>query len=119
MQNQQNQFNSSQDKKLLDKTKWEELITEWEKSNESQRAFCNRLGININTFSYIRSKMLRKNEKSKPSKFIPITVTESNKKVETHDVILESSNGIKLIIASSISPAKFKQLLELVGWKHA
>jgi hypothetical protein len=108
--------NKSRAMKLLDKTKWEKLIADWEKSNESQASYCDRLGLNINTFTYIRSRLQKDKHKAK---FIPVTVNKVSKSIEIHDIILESSNGIKLRIPVTISKENFKQLLALIGWQHA
>ena len=40
----------------LDMDKWREIIGGWNKSEENQKAYCQRLGVNLNTFSYARSK---------------------------------------------------------------
>lgn len=78
--------------KMLDKTRWQALIVEWKKSNESQKAFCNRLGLNVNTFTYMRGKLLQEDKGPKATKFIPVTVSEANKLIDICEVTLESPN---------------------------
>lgn len=123
MQNHQDQPNNQSRISTHDKIKWSELIAEWEKSNESQKQFCDRLGINVNTFTYMRSKLLSSNKKlNKSKKFIPVTIAKDVAKENikcTDLIILESNNGIKLHIPLSISFDKLTHLLKLVGWNHA
>ena len=111
--------NTSKEIRILDKTKWRTLIEEWKESNESQKAFCNRLGLNINTFTYMRGKFLKKDDKYRVAKFIPVAVKDANMPIDLKEIILESANGIKLRIPTSINLETFKQLLTLLGWQHA
>lgn len=123
MQNHQDQPNDQSRISTLDKIKWSELIVEWENSNESQKQFCDRLGINVNSFTYMRGKLLSSGKKiAKSKKFIPVTIAkeedkENNKSTDT--IILENSNGVKLHISLSIPFDKLSHLLQLVGWSHA
>ena len=117
------ELNNQSGKATLDKIKWLELIAEWEKSNESQKQFCDRLGINVNTFTYMRGKLLSSGKKlAKNKKFIPVTIAkeEDKEKIIYLDVIiLENRNGIKLHIPLSVPFDKVSHLLQLAGWSHA
>jgi hypothetical protein len=98
----------------IDKEKWAQLILEWEKSNESQTAFCNRLNLNIHTFTYVRDKVL-KDALSK--KFIPVSIQEENSPSPLiADITLENPKGFKLHIPSLIADEQLIHLLKLVGW---
>ncbi len=105
-----------------DKVKWAELIAQWENGHERQKAFCARLGLNHNTFTYWRGIFLAKNRQAKnKTKFIPIAIKEekSNTVFNLDKLILENSNGFKLHIPLSISRDQLKDLLRSVGWSHA
>lgn len=43
----------------LDMERWREIVIGWDKSGETQQAYCQRLGVSLNTFSYARSKLLQ------------------------------------------------------------
>lgn len=99
-------------KTLLDKEQWSKLITEWKNSTESQREFCKRLNLNINTFTYIKSKLEIKN---KQKKFIPLTIRQNISPAPILNVILENAKGIKLHFTSTMDD-NLIQLLKIVGW---
>ncbi len=107
---------------LLDKEKWLALINEWEKCDESQKAFCQRLQLNLHTFSYMRSRLLARKKKSIANKFIPLKLKD-NEEVSpqrlAHYFTLESNQGIKLHIPFDINEEKLLILLRLTGWPHA
>lgn len=56
----------------LDMQQWTKLVKEWDKIQETQQAYCNRLNLNINTFVYVKTKLNRK--KQVKAKFIPLTI---------------------------------------------
>ncbi len=51
--------NNSAKNTPIDMDKWREVVEAWKKSGENQKAYCQRLGISLNTFSYARSKLLK------------------------------------------------------------
>jgi hypothetical protein len=64
-------------KKTLDLEEWSRLVTEWKKSSESQKDFCARLNLNINTFTYVKA---------------PIQIRSATPLL-SHD-LLNTSNGV-------------------------
>jgi predicted enzyme involved in methoxymalonyl-ACP biosynthesis len=74
----------------LDKEKWREIIEAWNKSGENQKAYCQRLGISINTFTYARGKMML-HDKPK-AQFIPVTVNNNSaeKNMPQSAIVLEN-----------------------------
>lgn len=102
---------------VLDMAKWQSIIAEWEASKESQKRYCTRLGINLNTFTYVRSKL---GLVSKP-KFIPVTVNPSaNKGSESIDrLVIETPQGFKLHISSSLSVERLAKIFRLCGLQDA
>jgi hypothetical protein len=106
---------------LLDEKKWLSLIAEWENGDESQREFCERLQINLHTFSYMRSQTLAK--KNRPeNKFIAVKVKEeilgSHSQNNVLLMLIESNNGIKIHISLDTADIKILHILKLIGWHH-
>lgn len=99
--------------KNLNREEWAILIAEWQAGTESQKDFCERLNLNINTFTYIKGKLAKKN---KSAKFLPVKIV---KDTTTHqpilNVILENAKGIKLHI-NFASDETLIHLLKIVGW---
>jgi hypothetical protein len=103
-----------------DKSKWAELIGEWERSEESQKAFCARLGLNLNTFVYWRARFVAASKReAKRNKFIPLAIKNEVAQKPGSEMILENKNGIRLLIPLSISSDKLVQILKMVGFIHA
>lgn len=99
----------------LDLDTWRPIINEWDRNKESQKTYCARLGINVNTFMYMRVKHFKKN-KSK-SNFIPVTlVNTENKNASPCVLILENTRGFKLQIPHSLSQSELTKILQLAGW---
>jgi len=103
----------------LDMDKWREIIEGWNESSQSQKAYCQRLGVNLNTFSYARSKLLQK-EKPK-TQFIPVTIKSNNEeKLSVSSlIILENPHGYKLHLSASLSLEQLAKLFKLSGWNDA
>lgn len=99
---------------LLDKQKWIAFIEEWENSNESQKAFCERLQLNHNTFSYMRAQVLSKRNKTE-NKFIAVKVKEETP-AQNNLLIIENNKGIKLQVSIDINEAKLAHILRVIGW---
>jgi len=107
--------------KALDMKKWQDLISDWEKTKESQKSFCLRLGLNINTFTYIRGKLSSDSKKQiSNNHFIPVKIKNSPLlKTSIEQLIIENINGIKLHIPINLSKEKLILLFDLIGWQHA
>src|SRR5579862_8073730 len=105
--------NNSATNAPLDMNKWREIIEAWNESNENQKDYCQRLGVNLNTFTYVRSKLLQQ-EKSK-SHFIPLTI-KSNKEETVFSssmITLENPHGYKLHLSASLSSEQLAKLFKL------
>jgi hypothetical protein len=103
----------------LDIDKWREIIEAWNKSGDTQKAYCQRLGVNLNTFSYLRSKLLQKNNPK--TQFIPLTVKSNNaeKIIPSSIITLENARGYKLQFSASLSLEQLTKLFQLSGWNDA
>lgn len=102
----------------LDMHQWSILVKQWDQTKESQQAYCKRLNLNINTFSYVRAKI--KQGHTLAAKFIPVTV-QSHEPItdEINLLIFENKQGIKLKIPVSIKESVLLKVLKLIGWSHA
>lgn len=103
-----------------EKQKWITLIMDWEKSNESQRAYCKRQELNLHTFTYLRGKLLADKKKLPTAKFIPIKMKkEPAVDFSGLQITIENMKGLKLYMPLMIQEEKLLKLLKLVGWHHA
>ena len=102
----------------LDMNKWREIIKEWNKSGENQKTYCQRLGLNLNTFIYARSK-LREPKQSKKPQFVSLTVKNDEEKLSASSIILENPRGYKLYLSASLSLDQLMKVFKLSGWNHA
>ena len=102
---------------ILDKQKWIVLISGWEKSKESQRAYCERLELNLNTFTYMRSQLFAVKKKQATNKFIPIKVKEETMAdlAQLQIITIEINKGIKLHVPLMIDEVKLTRILKLLG----
>lgn len=103
----------------LDMKKWQTLIADWEPGKETQKNYCERLGISLNTFVYVRSK-LAQNKKTKPT-FIPVKLNqlEDQQSQITDRVTIENPHGFKLHISSDLSLDRLAKIFKLCGWHNA
>jgi hypothetical protein len=99
---------------------WSELNAEWENSKESQASFCKRKNINLNTFTYWRSKCtLKENKETKQlENFIPVKIKPENVSIIS-PIIIENTSGIKILIPAHLSENQLAEILKLVGFHHA
>jgi hypothetical protein len=100
----------------LDMKKWRSVIEEWDSSKENQKDYCHRLGVSLNTFTYVRGKLLQKNKIK--SKFIPVTLghIEETKNHSQNLLTLENPRGFKLHISPSLSLEQLSKIFKLSGW---
>jgi hypothetical protein len=103
----------------LDMERWRDIIESWNKSGENQKVYCQRLGISLNTFTYARSK-LRKKDKPK-TQFIPLTIKSSGEEKTLLEsiTVLENPRGYKLHFSTSLSLEQLTKLFKLSGWDNA
>ncbi len=112
--------NSPSQKTLaLNMEKWRSIITDWELSKESQKKYCERLGISLNTFTHARSKLIR-DKKIKPA-FIPLSLNpiEIQNSSSINTVIIENPKGFKLHVSSELSLDRLVKIFKLCGWLNA
>lgn len=104
----------------LDMNKWRKIIDEWTISGENQKAYCERLGVNLNTFVYARGKLQQKNNKLK-NPFIPLTIKSSDAEniLAPSIIVLENSQGYKLHFSATLSLEQLTKIFKLAGWYHA
>ena len=103
----------------IDMEKWRSIIDGCDPDKENQKKYCLRLGINLNTFTYIRGKLSKKSKKSQ-SNFIPVTLNRftDQKSQTTYDLTLENSQGFKLHFSSLLSLDQLTKIFKLFGCYH-
>jgi len=103
----------------LDKIKWFNLVKAWDPKREKQKQYCERLGISLTTFSYVRSKLMK--ETKIKTKFISLTVNQADspKTTEPELLTLENPQGFKLHFSPSLSLDQLTKLFKLSGWQNA
>ncbi len=108
-------FDSLHSKKYnsVDKEKWIELVKEWEKSNESQSAFCRRKNVDIKIFSYVKTKLLPKKPQNK---FIPVAIQKEAPISNIENIVLINTSGIKLYIPIGVADDQLINILRIAGW---
>lgn len=96
---------------------WRKVCVDWQKSGESQAAYCRRLEIKMNTFSYWRAKFSDKDKKLKKSfvKVTPATFSVDQEK----PIIIQLLSGIKIILPARIGKEQLTNILEILGVTHA
>lgn len=101
----------------LDTTKWHAIIADWEQSHESQKAYCERMNINLNTFTYMRGKLLAEKKKQNGSSFVAVKIKPDAKSIVSPQAItIENSKGMKIHLPVTIHEAQLKQILQVLGW---
>lgn len=106
----------------LDMVRWREIVEAWNGNIETQQAYCKRLGISLNTFSYARSKL---QQQTKPKNhFIPIALKSSEEKTNSYSashsaIVIENPRGYKLHLSVSLSSEQLAKLFKISGWSHA
>lgn len=98
--------------KVINQEEWSKLISEWKSGTESQKEFCARLNLNMNTFTYIKGKL---SAKDKQKKFIPLTIRQEACPKLKPNIILENTKGMKLHIPLT-ADEDMMGLLKLAGW---
>ena len=68
------------DGKAGKRTDWEKRIAEWERSSQSQKAFCAQRGLALSTFQWWRAQTKRR-EPSAPA-FLPMAMGVSTVEIE-------------------------------------
>jgi hypothetical protein len=109
--------NHSAKKPLLDMERWRKIVDAWDGKIETQSAYCQRLGISLNSFSYARSKLQHKS-KSKLH-FVPLNVKSSKVENFSTIILLENPSGYRLHIPVSLSADQLKKIFNISGWNNA
>ena len=96
-----------------DKSYWRELIGIWQKSNESQKDFCDRMNIKVGTFAHWRGIFTKENKRS-TNKFINVQVIPTVRDKADYFTI-ECQTGHKIIFSASLNLEQVQQIFKLLG----
>ena len=102
----------------IDMEKWRGIVEAWNTSGENQKAYCQRLGVSLNTFCYVRGKLMRQNKPK--TQFVPLTIKNlSEEKALSPHHRIGKSQGYKLHIPASLSLEQLAKIFKLSGWNDA
>lgn len=96
---------------------WRKVCEDWSKSGETQLAYCQRLGIKMNTFTYWRAKFSDK-KKSKKT-FVKVTPLALPSGEQENPIIIQLLSGVKIILPAKIGKDQLSNILEMLGVAHA
>jgi len=98
---------------------WQTLITEWEASNETQKAFCERKAIRYAGFLRWRQRLKASNAPIKPDSdvFLPLQVCEVTQQIATTNPVfsLGLNQNYRLEIPCTASRADLTKLFTVLG----
>ena len=102
---------------------WESLFDEWERSTETQGAFCRRSGINLAGFKNRRHVLkMNRQQFAAPKQMLPvqIAVTPTPALAESApELFLQLPNGACLRFVTGTSVAYVSSLVEAIVVRHA
>ena len=84
---------------------WQQLVSQFERSGQSRRAFCSSQGLSLSTFDLWRRKLRgtpARREESGESMFVEVAQVEPTRSL-SWDVELELGGGVVLRVRSSQS----------------
>ncbi len=93
---------------------WHKVCEDWQKSGETQLAYCQRLGIKMNTFTYWRAKFSDTNKKSKET-FVKVTPPTLPSIEQEKPIIIQLLSGVKIILPAKIGKDQLSNILEMLG----
>lgn len=94
---------------------WRDKVEEWERSNESQKVFCTRLGIKVGTFTHWRGVFSKKEKQHTANKFIAVKVAPSITR-QPEKLTIELPSGHKIIMPLIIE--EMEKVFNLLGLSH-
>ena len=97
---------------------WRKICDDWQKSGETQLAYCQRLSIKINTFTYWRAKFSDMNKKSKKT-FMKVTLPALPSVEQEKPIIIQLLSGVKIILPAKIGKDQLSNILEMLGGINA
>jgi hypothetical protein len=93
---------------------WLPLVKQWQGSNESSIAFCQRLNLNKDQFNYWRRKLISKQNLSS-SKFVRLEVKSPQPIITSESLIVELPSRIKVTVPLNIDTKQLVNILGLLG----
>ena len=105
----------------LDMNYWSEIINNWNRKNESKKKYCERLGINLNTFTYVQIKLQQKMQPKPQIHFASLNVTNSNQyhPKTLEKIIFENARGDKIYLPTTLPSEELTKLIKLLGCSDA
>jgi len=95
---------------------WPKIVSNWERSGLSQKAYCEQYHIKPHIFSYYRNKL--RAAKKRDKKLIPLKAMPMNANASSDyssDYKLKLNNGAVLSIPQAAEPNGLQVLLKMLG----
>jgi len=99
----------------ISRNQWKQTITEWEKSELTQKAFCQSRRINFSSFSYYRTQFKIRQPRKQKLATIKVVSNKPTSQTSLGNFIVQSPSGTKLILPRKYNPSELKSLLVLLG----
>ena len=98
---------------------WLTQIKQWQESQLSQQAYCEKAGIKYSTFVYWRSLLLSES-RPEPKPFVPVKLLPQKAESSTQQFIqMKLHHGHVVMIPCALGIKDIAQLIQLVGETHA
>lgn len=99
----------------LQREKWRKIVDEYQDSDMTQKAFCEKHNLSIPQFVYYHGQFRREKElpTAKPS-FVPVKIPCDEKSVTTSEIKLSLPNGFLCAFPSHTDTLQIKRLVEVL-----
>ena len=100
---------------------WLTHIQQWQVSKISQEAYCKQLGLNLNSFTYWRRKLLSSTSKEVKNKFVRIKVDGNPAAISDtpRSIQIKLLSGHVVYIPANLDMGEIARLIHLLGAPHA
>lgn len=101
----------------LSKELQQQLVSEFESSSMTCKAFCEKKGLTFSSFKNFlyNSKQSSKKVKNEVQSFIPVVIDEPITKVESGEIKIIFKNGVALIISNDFKEALLLKLINILS----
>lgn len=100
---------------------WQMHIKQWKESKLSQQTYCMQSGINLNSFTYWRGKILSSPSSEAKTKFVRVkmSVNPAAATDEPRSIQIKLLTGHVVYIPTNLDVNEIAKLINLLGAPHA
>ena len=91
---------------------WDDLLTRYKKSAQTQKAYCKENSISLGTFQYHLNKARKLNKPAAPSGFSHIALKRSALSEQAYTIVLPT--GVKCVVPTGFETEEVSRLLEVL-----